>query len=605
MPRITLDEIEKSYFLFGCLKEPAPPEIKEKLNTFSGQIHYIPIDSYGNYFYTLPFYADKAENDEIVLIKLGFFHNSEKLISAQTILNNGWVTTSSVDADQIEGDGALIGFYKREPGCFIYRNLLSASVIHYFNNEDLFIASDNLRLISMFQPMPELNEDIIAQHFIYRQIYGRETYFKGISRLLVGEMLSWNPLTMTVDLKRDFRAFIDSGNQKSVTTDSINWFFDQFKHIVGIYLEGCEMSSATMLSGGIDSSLVQAAINTQIERGRKFPSYSFVIDSPGFAYEVEYAKEGSQALNTQHTFVKLTPDQYAQGIVQSTEILGEPMPDDVRSCFYLLADHLARNYADIKYLFHGGHADGLHGGSRAARVIQGDKYKSWPVPLLEILAGILVPISQSKSYGARTAADMIRKSKDDNSRNHYLNSSAVYTDWVLMEKCFPASAIKDAFERKRNIEAEYLDSNHMVEKVSTLGLLTIGIRQRALERTMGHFRNVEYIYPYGDEAIVKASYSFAPLERYIYDYRTKPILKAALESQTSDFELDKPKGWSGYGMAELFGSMKDGELSEMVQAIERPGFITKADFEEKLRHPDWFTWNLLTLDLFKKTVLGD
>ena len=42
----------------------------------------------------------------------------------------------------------------------------------------------------------------------------------------------------------------------------------------------------------------------------------------------------------------------------------------------------------------------------------------------------------------------------------------------------------------------------------------------------------------------------------------------------------------------------------MVQEIERPGFITRADFEQKIRQPDWFTWNMLTLDLFKKYVLN-
>ena len=42
----------------------------------------------------------------------------------------------------------------------------------------------------------------------------------------------------------------------------------------------------------------------------------------------------------------------------------------------------------------------------------------------------------------------------------------------------------------------------------------------------------------------------------------------------------------------------------MEQDIERPGFMQQADFERKLEKPDWFTWNLLTLDVFKKEVFG-
>ena len=57
-------------------------------------------------------------------------------------------------------------------------------------------------------------------------------------------------------------------------------------------------------------------------------------------------------------------------------------------------------------------------------------------------------------------------------------------------------------------------------------------------------------------------------------------------------------------MAELFESMRKGELSEMVRGIERPGFMERSDFEESLNQPDWFTWNMLTLDLFKKYVFN-
>jgi hypothetical protein len=57
-------------------------------------------------------------------------------------------------------------------------------------------------------------------------------------------------------------------------------------------------------------------------------------------------------------------------------------------------------------------------------------------------------------------------------------------------------------------------------------------------------------------------------------------------------------------MQELFVAMRDGELSEMVHEIERPGFLSQDDFQMKIEDPDWFTWNLLNLDLFKKYVLN-
>ena len=57
-------------------------------------------------------------------------------------------------------------------------------------------------------------------------------------------------------------------------------------------------------------------------------------------------------------------------------------------------------------------------------------------------------------------------------------------------------------------------------------------------------------------------------------------------------------------MSDLFESMRTGELSEMVRSINRPSFMERTDFEQSLSQPDWFTWNMLTLDLFMKYVLN-
>jgi hypothetical protein len=57
-------------------------------------------------------------------------------------------------------------------------------------------------------------------------------------------------------------------------------------------------------------------------------------------------------------------------------------------------------------------------------------------------------------------------------------------------------------------------------------------------------------------------------------------------------------------MQELFYAMREGELHEMVRAIERPGFLSQKEFTEKIENPAWFTWSMLNLDLVKKYVLN-
>lgn len=325
-------------------------------------------------------------------------------------------------------------------------------------------------------------------------------------------MLRWSPSNFQVVLKRDFKTIFNPIIQKSVTKKSCNWYFDRQKHLAGIYLAGREKRCAMMLSGGIDSSLVQAAINANLDQDKNFSSFSYVIQSPGFKYEVDYAKEASAALNTNQTFFELTPQQYIEGIIQSIEILGEPPPDDVRFCFYMLSDYISMNFPEIKHLFHGAYTDGFNGGSAASMAVQGDRYKTWPIPLLELLGTIISPFSQSKSYGAKIVAVVIGNTKDIRSKDYYLNSVDLYSNWEMVEKCFSTHSIDKALESKRIIVDEYLDSQYLVENLSTLDTLISGLIQHTMERTLGYIRNLEFVYPYGDESIIEASGSFLLLK---------------------------------------------------------------------------------------------
>jgi hypothetical protein len=62
----------------------------------------------------------------------------------------------------------------------------------------------------------------------------------------------------------------------------------------------------------------------------------------------------------------------------------------------------------------------------------------------------------------------------------------------------------------------------------------------------------------------------------------------------------KPKGYSSVFKEAVIPWMRDGALRDLVQDIERPGYLSWDQFQQVQDDPDWFTWNLLTLDLFQK-----
>ena len=596
------DRINSSFFAFGYLKEPAAPELENKIEKLGESVTRYSLDGFGYFFFTTPFYIDVSENADMVWIKLDHAHDGERLLTTDDMLSKGWIGPNGVDFDNFQGSVTLIGFNKHRPECLICSNILSTSIINYFNSEEVFFVADNLRLMANLLPKSSLNNDILPQHFMFRAVYGKSTYLKDVYKLISGEKLTWNSGNLSVKLGRDIRAVQGNSAMMPVSVESVNLFFDQLRTIVGLHLRNASGNSATMLSGGVDSTLIQAAINQELSPKSEFPTISYYLETKAFEDEIEYAKRAAHALKTKHSFVKIAPEVYQDFLIRSIEVLGQPVPDDVRPCFLMLTNNLPDEAEGIDHFFHGIDAE-VFGVQESIAVIQGDKYRNWPVPLLKFLAGILKPISKSKSYGARTAAKIINIDRFPDSPDHFLNSEGMYTDMGMVSRCFTKGDISRAFMINQALESDYHGSNLMVEKINTLDLLTDGVNTTGIMNQLGHFSNINYIFPYADEMILKSAYSYDPLVRYTQGNRVKPILKSALEMQVPELDVNQPKGWSGMGQESLFDWMREGELREMVHAIERPGFLNQGDFKQKVENPDWFTWSLLTMDLFKKQVL--
>ena len=604
MPEVSFDTIKSRFFAFGFLPPNASSDLVGKIYEYGPAMHTRDIEGKGSFFFTTPYYADLDEDEEMVWIKLGYVHDEVRLLKMQDISNLGWVGKEGVKAEHIQGSATLIGFRKDEPILFIYCNLVAPPLIYYWNSDSGFIAADNLHLMVNLLPNPQFNNDVIASHYIYRFVYGEQSYIQGVKKLLPGEILIKDPDNLRVDLIRDFRAFRNPDNQKSVTQDNIEWFFDRLRNAVSLHLKENLHNSATNLSGGIDSSLLQAAIFEDPSVDFSFPTFSFEIDSPYFDYEIEYAKEAVEAFKTDHRFIKVPEEQFAELLIESINVLGRPISFDGTAYFWGLLKHLSADERTIKYLFDGTLADGLLGSQRSIQIIQADKYRKWPISLLNLLGNLLKPLDSSKSYGALSAAEILRDHKNLDSPDCYLNNEDMGTNWDAVSDCFSSRELNNALSNYRNIGYRYINSETFVEQFNINTLITGSVENIVLLRQLGLFENIEFVFPYSDESILKAALSFNPLERYTYQHLSKPISRLALKSRANLSVTDQRKGESSL-MAELvFSWMRHGALRDMVRSIERPQFMSVENFENQIKEPDWLTWNMLTMDLFLKNVMG-
>jgi hypothetical protein len=116
---------------------------------------------------------------------------------------------------------------------------------------------------------------------------------------------------------------------------------------------------------------------------------------------------------------------------------------------------------------------------------------------------------------------------------------------------------------------------------------------------------MEIVAPYLDSEFVRSTLAFDPRIRYYAMGHNKWLPRYLVEKRVSNgTQLTRKSKRAGGFDIELRKWMKSGVLREMVDGVDRPGFMSVADFEQTKDNPDWFTWNLLTLDVFQKRVLG-
>ena len=355
-----------------------------------------------------------------------------------------------------------------------------------------------------------------------------------------------------------------------------------------------------LLSGGIDSSVLQMAINSQLTSQVRPISHTFALDVEDFAPEIEYAKTASDLFGTKHTFVRLSTIDYLNWLTTTILILGQPPHHESTACLPPFFDYIAKKDTNIKYMFSGEGSDSLHG-FQIAEVI--GRYQNWPLPLLRVLEALLKPISQSKSNGARRIADTLLHLQEQDSHHYPPNTQSSYTDWALVYRCFDTTDISNALAYRRDMEIEYLDSPDIIEKTHTVNLLSEAYDTASFEYQLSLAYDKQVIFPFLDDALISATFIFDAQQRFFTDGRIKPILKQILEMGPASSITKAPKRGGGFAK-NLYNLMQHGVLRDVVHDISRPSFLSQEDFQQKIQSPDWFTWNLLTFDLFEKTVIS-
>jgi asparagine synthetase B (glutamine-hydrolysing) len=595
------------FTIFGFTKEPEHL-LKRRL---SERLGITPLTrDFGNagqfFFYTSC--GDVAETEQALALKLGFARTPAKSpLSALHLLDQRIATPQDIDHDVLRGNALVACFSKTEAQFVAYKNLLSLPQLYYWASNGEFIGADNLRCLVDVLDQVVLNEDVIPFHFTFRHAPGTQTYFRDVHRLFPGQHLRWREGRLDVHRVQDLR-FPDGARAfERVEPGSVARLYQELQDVVGATIRDIEESGqglGNLLSGGVDSSVLQLIINERLS-SRPARSFSFApVRTPSFEFEIEYARQASEIFETEHTFVRFAPEDYPDLVCRAVDTLGQPVLSDVEPCKLALAEFLREHAPDQRFFFVAQGADTLFGLGIAQKIKLLELLGKVPGSRLALAgAGMLLKPFTERGQTLLKGAQILARPHDPHLFVAPINTIAVFFDPDVVRRAFGDQVVRRVLAYRRDLETQYLNSADYTERVHVVDLLgdTYEIEVQSGQLFLANGK--EQIYPFMDDDIVRISMAFRPEVRYIEGWRTKPLLKDILVQHGLSVIARKPKGGSVF-TDDLYAWMRSGPLHEMVRDIDRPGFLSRAEFGRLIENPDHFTWSLLTFDVFQKRILN-
>lgn len=558
-----------------------------------------------SFFYTS--YGDVAETEQAIALKLGFVRSLEKNpLSSRELLNQKFVGPGFVESGLMRGNALVVCLSKTEPLLSAFKTILGVPQLYYSISESGIICSDRLKCIVKLLDHVELNEDVVPMHFLFRSIPGELTYYRQIKRMLPGQILEVADGQLSVKLAQDLNFSNGSLPINHVGPSSSNSLYETLKSVVGAYISQVDelgLGLASLLSGGVDSSLLQFLINQQVHPAPSY-SFSYEIRVPSFEDEIEYARQASQVFETEHTFVNFRPEDYPGLLTRAIDALAQPPILATEPSMLSIAEFAQANELPPRYFMSGQGADTVFGltyskklkGLHNARRIPGAS------SILKGLGTILKPATNISNMLLKGSA-ILACADDPNAFVSPINSIAVYGDLDIIRRCFGDEVLKKALQYRREFVAQYLDTDHYLEQIHVIDLMTdtyeLGVQRQQL--FLAHQR--EQLHPFFDDDTLRAGFAFHPDIRYIKGLRSKYLLKDLLEQKTESPVARKPKGFSVFEQ-DLFEWMQSGSLHPLVEEIHRPGFLSQVEFDQSLKKPDYFLWILLVFDIFQRRCLA-
>ncbi|MDL0126515.1 asparagine synthetase B family protein [Halobacterium salinarum] len=490
----------------------------------------------------------------------------------------------------LPGEYSLIAVEKGPPTVVrAYRGITSSFDVFYCRrpSDGTIIVGDHFR--NVLAELPTSDRTVADSVATDQLLFGTKpqgTYVEEVERLGHGETLEWE-----VDGSPRVEQFeslsVDETISPSEAKQRLNRYFSD-----AIDEGRFEESVVTMLSGGVDSTLIQSYLDTDA-------TVSAAFDSPEFGTEVDYARRASELLGSDHQLIELDEDEFCDYVEKATAATGYPLQ-------HLQATLMYATVSETPYqvYLNGQLADGLFGTGNAA-LAHLSQYIGRFVHLLPSVAPEIDKL-------AEVAKGMRAPVTDPNG---LAMSFVIHTDEDRVADILSEEAIRERkkerlhYTRKRvDVDDDRGYASHM-----HLGHFIDFFQDNTVTpwRHAAHAAGKTLFTPFADRKVIETLLKVPASKRYArfavppkndpkLVTKRKYLLKELLENRIPEYNTRKAKGSSALPLHRYF---EDGPLSNVFDRYSIPDFVPDEKQSLIRDGADHISWYAFSYAVWEKQIL--
>ncbi|RXJ93853.1 asparagine synthase (glutamine-hydrolyzing) [Malaciobacter molluscorum] len=252
--------------------------------------------------------------------------------------------------NKLEGMFSFCIFDKKDETFFCARDRFGKKPFYYYlKNNDFIFASEIKSILSILNTTPSLNKDALYQYLSFLAPIEDNTFYKDIKKLPAGHFIIFKNNQLTIKKYYDLDEIKTSRNNEKEILENIEELLINSvkKRLVS------DVEVATLLSGGIDSSLTSAFYAKYSDK--QINTFCIGYDEHTHYSELPFARIVSKHINSNHNELIIQRKDFIQTIDKMLEHTDEPFADSASIPTYLLSEFI--NKKGIKVALSGEGSD--------------------------------------------------------------------------------------------------------------------------------------------------------------------------------------------------------------------------------------------------------